>query len=73
MSIRLRKVNGYMVALCGAKSTPKKGDIYLDDHAHHALTTKFGLDFYSMDLMKDPLCDPELTWRMAKEMEGQLW
>ena len=46
MAIRIRKVDGKTIALCAAKSIPKEGDLYLDDSIHHALTTKFGLDFY---------------------------
>lgn len=45
MSIRIRIVDGYMVALCAAKTKPKKGDIYLDDNIHHALSTKFAIDW----------------------------
>lgn len=48
MAIRLRVVDGCLVALCAARSLPKDGDIYLDDNAHHALTTKFALDFNQM-------------------------
>jgi hypothetical protein len=45
MSIRLRIVNGTLVALCAARSVEKEGDIYLDDGAHHALANKFARDF----------------------------
>lgn len=44
MAIRLRKVKGYTLALCAAKSVPKIGDIYLDDAQHEALTNKFARD-----------------------------
>ncbi len=47
MSIRLRKVNGILIAFCAARSVEKPGDIYLDDNAHHALAEKFARDFYS--------------------------
>lgn len=47
MSIRIRAVDGVIVALCAARSMPKPGDIYLDDACHHALTSKFGEDFRS--------------------------
>lgn len=47
MAIRLRRVDGMLVALCAARSMPKKGDVYLDDAAHHALAVKFDLDFGS--------------------------
>jgi hypothetical protein len=45
MAIRLREIDGCMVALCAAKSVPKDGDVYLDDTAHYALMNKFALDF----------------------------
>lgn len=47
MSIRIRIVDGVMVALCAARSVPKPGDVYLDDAAHHALASKFTEDFTS--------------------------
>lgn len=45
MAIRIREVNGILVAICAARSIPKEGDIYLHDGIHHALSIKFGLDF----------------------------
>jgi hypothetical protein len=47
VSIRIRQQDGEAVALCAAKTEAKKGDIYLNDDAHHALTTKFSVDFES--------------------------
>lgn len=47
MAIRIRKVNGELVALCAAKTMVRPGDIYLDDNAHHALYEKFYDDFKS--------------------------
>ena len=44
MSIRLRKVEGVMVALCAARTTPHFGDMYLDDEQHYALAAKFSRD-----------------------------
>lgn len=41
MAIRLRKVNGSLVALCAAETDPKEGDTYLDDGVHYALAAKF--------------------------------
>lgn len=57
MAIRIRQHNGYAVALCAAKTKAKKGDIYLDDNAHHALSVKFALDFESEGFMKNPPVD----------------
>lgn len=45
MSIRLRSVNGVLVALCAARSVPKPGDVYLDDGQHYALAQKFWRDY----------------------------
>lgn len=67
MAIRIRKVQGRIVALCAAKTVPEPEDIYLDDAAHHALTTKFGLDFQSEGFMEDALADPILVPIMEQE------
>ncbi len=55
MAIRIRKIksdisfSGFSyVALCAAKSKQKKGDIYLDDGMHEALSDKFDKDFREM-------------------------
>lgn len=47
MAIRLRTVNGILVAICAARSVEKPGDVYLDDAQHHALAEKFMEDFQS--------------------------
>jgi len=47
MAIRIRKIEGKTIALCAAKSHAEEGDIYLDDNVHHALSTKFSVDFLS--------------------------
>jgi hypothetical protein len=44
MAIRLRVVNGRLVALCAARSVEKPGDVYLDDSQHYALMLKFSRD-----------------------------
>lgn len=48
MAIRLRLVNGKMIAICAARSVPKDDDIYLDDAAHSALANKFSRDYHEM-------------------------
>lgn len=58
MAIRIRKINKHTVALCAAKTEHKDGDIYLDDTIHHALSTKFGIDFYSEGFMSNSCSDP---------------
>ena len=45
MAIRLRRVDGLLIALCAARSVKKPGDVYLDDGQHHALADKFMEDF----------------------------
>ncbi len=52
MAIRIRQIKGHAVALCAAKTKAKEGDIYLDDDAHHALTTKFAVDWVSEGRLK---------------------
>ncbi len=47
MAIRVREIEGRLVALCAAKSRPKPGDVYLHDGIHHALVLKFSGDFKS--------------------------
>lgn len=48
MAIRIRMVDGVMIALCAARSIEKPGDIYLDDGIHHALGNKFARDNHEM-------------------------
>lgn len=48
MAIRLRIVEGQLIALCAARSIEQPGDIYLDDGAHHALGCKFARDYHEM-------------------------
>jgi len=67
MAIRIRTVNEITVALCAVESDPQEGDIYLDDGAHHALSTKFGLDFHSMGYMDDPRADPLVVEVMSSQ------
>lgn len=45
MSIRLRRIDGILVALCAARSVAKPGDTYLDDEQHYALASKFADDW----------------------------
>ena len=61
MAIRIRKIDGYIVALCAAKTKPKKGDVYLDDSIHHALSSKFAMDW------NEKWAEPILVKLMKKE------
>lgn len=67
MSIRIREIKGHTVALCAARTKAKKGDIYLDDGAHHALTTKFGVDWVSEGRLTEDLADDVVKELMLKE------
>ena len=44
MAIRVRRVDGQLVALCAARSGEREGDLYLDDGVHYALAQKFWRD-----------------------------
>lgn len=68
MSIRIRQSGGFAVALCAAKTKAKEGDIYLDDDTHHALTTKFAVDFESEGYYAGPV-DEITKAAMQKEVE----
>jgi len=61
MAIRLRIIDGHWVAVCAAKTDPKKGDVYLDDAQHEALATKFAVDY------ERPWANPEKEKLMKKE------
>lgn len=45
MSIRLRRIDGLLVALCAVEADPVDGDVYLDDEVHEALAAKFANDW----------------------------
>lgn len=67
MAIRLRSVNGVRVALCAVESDPMPGDVYLDDDDHHALSTKFGLDWQSMGFIDNPPIDDAVATAMESQ------
>ena len=62
MAIRIREVDGHWVAVCAAKVKVRRGDIYLNDNLHHALTTKFAIDHEQPEI-----ADPVLVKLMEKE------
>ncbi len=45
MAIRLRTVEGTLIALCAAETDAAPGDEYLDDGQHYALSVKFWRDY----------------------------
>jgi hypothetical protein len=67
MAIRIRNIGGSVVALCAAETDPLFGDIYLDDAAHHALSTKFGLDWKEMGFIENPPIDLALVPLMMSQ------
>ena len=60
MAIRIRKIDNITIALCAAKTSPELGDIYLDDNIHHALSTKFGVDFKAEGFLSNDLADEKI-------------
>jgi len=67
MAIRIREVDGHTIAVCAAATKPKKGDLYLDDTVHHALSTKFGVDWHEEGQLDEPLADDVLVTLMKRE------
>ena len=49
MAIRVREVDGQLVALCAAKTEARENDVYLDDGVHYALMLKFARDYDEID------------------------
>ena len=67
MAIRIRIINGLTVALCAAKTSPEKSDLYLDDNIHHALSSKFGVDFYEMGFLRKSCAEDNLVALMREQ------
>lgn len=67
MAIRIRLIDGDYVAVCAAKTKAKEGDIYLNDEVHHALSTKFAVDFQSEGLITKDVADDIIKDLMLKE------
>lgn len=70
MSIRIREVDGYLIAICAARSVGKPGDVYIDDAQHYALMLKFAQDLQGIDPSPDVAAlmnreesnNPNRTW-----------
>ncbi len=45
MAIRLREVDGTLIALCAAETRAMLDDVYLDDNQHYAIAAKFWRDY----------------------------
>lgn len=67
MAIRIRKIRDVTIALCAAETSLKPGDLYLDDNIHHALSTKFGVDWKEEGFLSDDYGDPIIKELMLKE------
>ena len=67
MAIRIREIEGHIVALCAAKTEAKEGDIYLGDGAHHALSTKFSVDWVSEGRFVEDWADDIIKDLMLRE------
>ena len=50
MAIRLRVADGEYVALCAAKTQEEKGDIYLHDGWHYAISRKYWQDYEEINI-----------------------
>lgn len=69
MAIRIRLIEGCTVALCAAVTEAQKNDTYLDDDEHHALTTKFGVDWKKEGFLDEDMADPVIKDLMLREEE----
>lgn len=54
MAMRVRWINGSVVALCAAEHPEKEGDLYIDDAQDHAIRVKLRDDWMSEGYMFNP-------------------
>ncbi len=66
MAMRLRTVNGVMVALCAAKTKDEEGDIYIDDGFHYAISQKYWRDYDEINIVDED--DIKLTESIENEL-----
>lgn len=71
MAIRIRSVDGKLVALCAARSHAKEGDLYLDDGEHGALAAKFWDDYKDYGPM--PIDAEANALRVQEEDNVEAW
>ncbi len=76
MAMRLRVIDGTLVALCAAKTQPEPGDLYLDDAQDHVIRVKIQADWDSEGLLNPTgrliLPHPDARIRMLMEKaEGE--
>ena len=53
MAIRIRRIDGVLIALCAAKTEAIEGDLYLDDGIHYALSQKYWRDYPEIGIIDD--------------------
>jgi hypothetical protein len=76
MAIRLRHINGRLIALCAAKSMPLPDDIYLDDATHGALAEKFARDWneaWNLNIPYDTDVDALIDAEEASNVNREAW
>ena len=70
MAVRIRIVDGKMIALCAAEHQAQEGDIYLDDVQDHALRKKYLEDYREEGLIVGEK-EEEVNGRMVRIMKGK--
>ena len=76
MAIRVRKVDGHLVAICAARSHPKESDLYLDDGVHYALSQKFWDDYSDHETRLPnglPIDEEDIARRVKEEDNLEEW
>ena len=53
MAMRLRYINGVLIALCAAETKAEPNDVYIDDVQDHAIRIKVEHDFIQEGLIKE--------------------
>lgn len=72
MSIRIRRIESRLIALCAARSVPYPSDIYLDDDCHAALISKFRED-YDLPVFDSDRPDGALRAKEESDNENRVW
>jgi len=71
MAMRLRRIDGHLIALCAAKTQPQIGDFYLDDEQDHAVRVKLERDFNSEGLMRIAPYEGSEEWCLIESIEQE--
>lgn len=70
MAMRVRVVNGVVVAVCAATTPAKAGDLYIDDAQDHAIRSKLAQDWNSESGYGIPQYEDEDALRAREEASG---